>query len=164
MQYILSDMDLTLTTPGERDIFYTTQPLNYRAAEAGVIHDDPLEHSVRLLTELQDHFPNIVLTARSDDCRVDSEKWLNNNGIYPLMVYMRPFGDYTKTSVFKHAMITSIIEKHGRPLVILEDYHKNITAFASFGIPILNPQELRTYEELRKAFIAILISANKDNP
>lgn len=133
--YIILDLDGTISKSGERNIFFTTDPRNYKAAEAAVIYDEVIEPVRSMITHFVEHGSNvIVLTARSKSCQANCETWLKANDIPYSDIFLRPDGDYSKDYVVKEKLLHDIIEKYGQPSFAVEDRPDVIDMFKRNGI------------------------------
>ena len=119
---IIVDLDGTLCEGGERIIFFLTKPKNYRAANAGVIHDEQIQHTKYILDLLHANRDIIiVLTAREETCKKETLQWLDTNKIPYTDIYMRKNGDNRKDFIVKKELLKEIEKKYGKPFLAFED-------------------------------------------
>lgn len=115
---VILDLDQTIAQAGDREIFYSTQPRNYAAAEAAV-HFDELKTNV--YASIHKEFPldilknnryhyHVILTARSGTkiCRENTLKWLREKKIEHNGLYMRTPGDHRPDYVIKRELLEKI--------------------------------------------------------
>lgn len=142
--YLILDLDGTIAVSGERNIFFTTNPRNYRAAEAGVIHDEIIEPIHTLVTEMNNAgYDIIVMSAREESCKAITKKWLELRGIPFKDIYMKKVDDFRKDFIVKREMLREIIEKEGQPLFALEDRSDVVEMFAEEGVFSLRVNNVR---------------------
>lgn len=134
-KYIILDLDHTIALAGERNIFYQLEPRNYAAAEAGVIHDEVIEPTKKVVNLFyRCNYDVIVLTARADSCKNECIEWLDNEKIPFNDIFMRPAGNYEKDYIIKEILLKNIIEKYGHPEFALEDKEDVIQMFKRNGV------------------------------
>jgi hydroxymethylpyrimidine pyrophosphatase-like HAD family hydrolase len=73
--------------------------------EALVIHDRPIEPVWKILRALDlAGYKILFLSGRTEDCRTDTQKWLNTQYggvLYTTLLHMRKRGDNRKDSIIK---------------------------------------------------------------
>lgn len=62
----------------------------------------------------------IIVTARPEDYRVQTESWLKNNKIFYDRVYMRKSGDYRKDPEIKKDILDQIIQDGYTPYLAID--------------------------------------------
>lgn len=96
------DVDGTLA---ERVHDLAPQPVRGPFDEARVGEDAVIEHIAELVRLLYaDGYAIIIMSGRSTDCYVETEKWLIDNDIPFNDIFMRPSGDKRKDSTIKEEL------------------------------------------------------------
>lgn len=135
MKWVLLDLDGTIALSGERSIFFSTNPRNYPAAQAGIMHDEiiqPIHTLVNVLAKAGHKI--IVMSARSEGCIEITKKWLIANGIPFDDIVMKGDTDFRKDYICKQEMLRKLVEKYGEPLLALEDRPDVVDMFRQEGV------------------------------
>jgi predicted kinase len=77
-----------------------------------VLEDTPNDPVIQTAHLLSEHFPIIVCSGRPERSRVDTEKWLSDNGIFHNGLYMRKDGDNRKDFIVKEELWRDILKKY----------------------------------------------------
>lgn len=137
----LIDVDGTLSENNvDYYTFIKTSPKNYDAYFKGLIHIKPITQVVEWVKKLREDKNNflIIFTARSEENREVTEKWLNHYGIeYDTMV-MRDSKDFRPDYIAKGDMLKDVRNTYGEPYAALEDRIANIRMFAENGVFTFN--------------------------
>jgi len=110
---ILVDIDGTLALKSpERDIYDYTK-----------VHLDLPNPSVtHLITQLASHgWKPVVMSGRSEDCREQTQEWLNKHVWPNLPLYMRPSGDHRPDWVIKSELFDEHIRDRFHVRFVLDD-------------------------------------------
>jgi hypothetical protein len=135
LKYIILDLDGTIALGGERQIFYWTEPRNWKAAVAGIIYDDVIQPTKKLIELfIADGYSIIVLTARPANCRNNCISWLERVGIPWVDMYLRHDDDDREDYVIKEEFLKEMIDKYGMPEFALEDQPEVTRMFARNGV------------------------------
>ncbi len=140
------DLDGTIARAGEREIFYLSEPRNFRAAEHAVHFDEVktevLNEIYRILGSNQNesifsaliHF--LVLTAREGNptCFKNSKLWLDTNKIKHTDLYMRKIGDMSKDFDSKRERLHEI-QKEYDVVAVFDDNDGVLQMFLDENIP-----------------------------
>lgn len=134
---ILTDLDGTLADISHRQHFLEIKPRNWTAflkAEEKM-KDLPFNDVIWLINLLYT-LGNTVLvaTARSEDERPESEKWLKKHGVLYHEMYMRESNDYRDDSIVKKEMLEKIENKYGTPFMVFDDRDRVVDMWRKNGI------------------------------
>ncbi|QIG65775.1 polynucleotide kinase [Ochrobactrum phage vB_OspM_OC] len=140
MKIWLIDIDGTASLSNhDYYIFLKTKPKNWKTFFHGSIHTPACEQVKKLVNMLYDSGDKIIMfTARPEDFREVSERWLEKNGIKYHDMIMRPLGDYRPDVEAKRDMLKIVREKYGEPFAAFEDRDGNIKMFAEEGVYSFN--------------------------
>lgn len=118
----ICDIDGTVADLGHRLHYIKTKPKNWKAFEAGISRDRPIERIVNQVKEMQKMGGNLLMcSGRGEQTRKDTEDWLEDNGLHPTKLYMRPEGDYRKDSIIKAELLQEIYKDGWKPKFVLDD-------------------------------------------
>jgi uncharacterized HAD superfamily protein len=134
------DLDGTLSDSSWRLPLIKEKPKNWKKFMQESVNDDPIPQTL-LLYKLLSANPdviNLIVTARSENERPQSEAWLAKNGLHYTEMYMRKKNDFRPDWEVKRELVDEIEEKYGpifmafddRPNVVKNCYNdKNIFVF-----------------------------------
>ena len=125
---ILVDIDGTLSVLNGRN------PFKYNEAGSDTLNK-PIADLVNLYKNAG--YSVILLTGREDYSRRVTEDWLLRHGIDYEVLFMRPSGDYCKSTTLKRRIYEENIAPHYEVELVLEDFDKNIIMFNELGLPTL---------------------------
>lgn len=101
--------------------------------------DEPFDDIEQFIFTMREHFQVILLTARPEKFRTQTEEWLRSFMIEYDVLLMKADGDYRKTSDFKLQSIEQYFGSKDQALETvawtLEDDDKNVEAFRNYGLP-----------------------------
>ena len=132
---VIFDVDGTLSDPSHRRHFVRTKPANWFAFNELMVDDGINEQVVEVYKSLQQNgYHMVVFTARGDDYRDETVKWLEDNGILYKDLFMRREGkgekneSGVKDSVVKQRMLDELINKYPSKeiLMAVDDRHQVI--------------------------------------
>jgi hypothetical protein len=128
---ILVDMDGTLSLLNGRSPY-----------DASTCDQDPPNQPV-LDTVLmyQKSIKVIIMSGRTDDCRVPTEKWLANYGVTPEAIYMRATGDQRKDSIIKQELFDRHIKGKYNIKFVLDDRKQVVVMWRSIGLTVFQVAE-----------------------
>jgi len=107
IRLIIADLDGTLSDYGHRISLYKKK--DYDAFNKAGINDKPIENICNIIRMLHDEETKVVImTARDEGCRKDTEKWLEMNDVPYDDLLMRPSWDGSPDPVCKQ----KLLEKH----------------------------------------------------
>jgi len=148
---IIFDIDGTVANLDHRLGFVRTHPRNYEAFEAAVSHDsviEPVKYLYDMIVgqiELASNEPiNRVIFAsgRSERCREETEKWLQDNGFWDYEeLYMRPSfiegtdrKDTRPDYVIKEEILIQMREDGFDPKICFDDRLQVVKAWPKLGV------------------------------
>ena len=99
-----------------------------------MINDIPNEGVVNLIKSQS--YPVVVCTGRNLAQAEVTEKWLNNQGIYPELMYFRPDNDYRTGVEIKTELIEKILQNYNI-VAIFKDCEPIVTKFREIGLTVL---------------------------
>lgn len=143
----LVDIDGTLSENNfEYYTFIKTNPKNFDAYFKGLAHIKPVQQVKELNNLLYDNGNTIIIfTARKENYRKVTEKWLNHHGIKYHHCLMREDNDYRPDHEVKLDMLNKVRKEFGQPFAAIEDRIKNIEMFAKEGIYSFNVSQGKDY-------------------
>jgi hypothetical protein len=104
MTFYVFDLDGTLADCSHRLHFINGETKDWRGFFAAVEGDQPIDHVLDTLCHLERSRENRIeiWSGRSDECRPQTESWLNRNGIQrSYLTHMRKAGDHRPDDVVK---------------------------------------------------------------
>lgn len=137
-RWIIVDMDGTLADCSSR------VPLipDWDAFHAGCKDDPPFLEIVELVGRLADFYNICILTGRPVTSYAETERWLEDFGIVPDAVLMRPVGDFRPDTEYKWAVASDFFGVHikTRVLFVLDDRDKVVQMWRDNGLTCLQPR------------------------
>lgn len=135
---IIVDLDGTLCNVGHRVHHLKKTPKDWKAWNAG-ISKDPVNKWCRDLIEAM-NFSEVhvlILSAREEIFRPETEKWLAMNRIEYLKLFMRPAGDRTDDHLWKPEVYKTEIEPFYDIRFVLEDRTRVVEIWRELGLTCL---------------------------
>lgn len=140
MKAILFDVDGTLADLQHRIHLLPDWPKFFAAME----HDTPIEPIAELAQLVYggtQHFPVsyavLIVSARPDNYRRETARWLNKWFIPYDKLYMRKDGDYRPDSIVKSELLQQIIDDGYNPTLVIDDRPEVVDMWRSFGLTCL---------------------------
>lgn len=136
---IVSDLDGTLADVDHRRHFVSEKPKDYRSFYESMVMDgvryDVLE---RVEEAVEKHDSElIIVSARPDNYREKTEKWLTEHGIEYSALLMRKVGDHRPDVVIKEEIYNMHLK--GRDIrLVFDDRPRVIRMWESFGLQVEN--------------------------
>ena len=97
-------------TVAHRDHPDAPQPVRGPFDEARVGEDALIEHIAEVVRALKvSGYKIVVMSGRSDACKVESEEWLNKNNVPYDDIFMRKSGDMRKDNIVKHDLFWDFV-------------------------------------------------------
>lgn len=136
---IVFDIDGTLANVEHRRQFVASRPKNWAAWNAGMANDTVHQDIKWMLDSfLAQENTNIILcSGRGEETRAVTEKWLHDNGILFLWLFMRKAGDYRKDSIVKVELLQDIRREFGEPFLWIDDRQQVVNAIRAEGVRVL---------------------------
>lgn len=131
MEYILVDMDGTLSDAAHRLHYIEKKPKNWRAFFRDGALDAPIE-GVRTLVLDNARIGRkvVIFTARPEDNREITETWLKENDIPFDRIMMRKKNDFRPDYVVKHEMLLEAVCIYGEtPMFAIDDKDEVLEMF-----------------------------------
>jgi len=128
-QYFLVDIDGTVANLDHRVHWVQSKPKNWKAFNAGIPFDKPIEQVIDVVHRLSESgLSPVFCSGRSDDTFTETRKWIDTVAMMPWApIYMRKAGDFRADDIVKEEILDKIIEElgckplfvfYGRPTVI----------------------------------------------
>jgi hypothetical protein len=134
---VLVDLDHTLSDAAWRDCL---MPLDHIRGDWTTYYscqlaDKPLSRMVEFVKTLSREADVVVMTAREERYRFETEIWLDMNGVPNVAILMRPHGNKQATAELKVALAEPYLD---RVVLVIDDREDVLAAFAAIGKPTLN--------------------------
>lgn len=135
------DLDGTLADLSHRLSHIQKEPKDWDAFYAACWQDKPIVHVIDLMKALAMDAGIVVVSGRSDACRVDTANWLRRytsldwDEEKPTDLYMRKAGDHRVDAVVKSELLDQILADGWRPLMAFEDRDQVVKMWRGRGIP-----------------------------
>lgn len=136
-QTVIFDVDGTLADNSHRQVWVRVKPYNWKAYNANMHLDKPIENIVNLTNILKEHYTVIVVTARSEDEREVTLEWLKNHGVHYEEIYFRAAKDYRDDTIVKSEILDKIVEAGHKPVMVFDDRNKVVNMWRERGIQCL---------------------------
>lgn len=142
---ILVDVDGTLANSLHREHYLETKPKNWSAYYENAL-EDPVYEDIIWLVKLLKECGNTILivTARSEDRRDITTKWLNEkaglSGVYD-KIYMRDIDDYRDDDVCKKDMLDAIRKDGYDPYLVFDDRKMVVDMWRNEGLTCLQVRD-----------------------
>lgn len=142
---ILVDVDGTLANSLHREHYLETKPKNWSAYYENAL-EDPVYEDIIWLVKLLKKCGNTILivTARSEDRRDITTKWLNEkaglSGVYD-KIYMRDIDDYRDDDVCKKDMLDAIRKDGYDPYLVFDDRKMVVDMWRNEGLTCLQVRD-----------------------
>lgn len=128
---ILVDMDGTLALLNGRNPF-----------DASTCEQDlPNKPVLDTVLVWQEKTQIIIISGRTDDCRFQTERWLEKHGVKYNALYMRKTGDYRKDSIIKEELYGENIANKYNVRFVLDDRQQVVDMWRSLGLTVFQVAE-----------------------
>ena len=84
-----------------------------------------------------DYLDIIIVSGREDNCRKETEEWLDHNAIPYTKLYMRQTGDKRDDAIVKKEIYQKFIEPDYCVLGVIDDRNKVIRMWESLGLKVM---------------------------
>lgn len=136
MKKIIIDIDGTVAQVGGRIKYLKEEPTNWDAFYDACFEDQPIMEVINMLKALENQYEFIFCTGRRESVRSQTERWLENYGLFGI-VLMRPDGDFRHdTQVKPEQLELASITKEDIAFV-LEDRNSMVKQWRSMGLKCL---------------------------
>lgn len=134
---IIFDIDGTLANCEHRQAFLRVKPRNWKAFK-NAIHLDTPRHDIIWFANILYSIGNriIIATARSEDEREATEKWLKDVAELTCFekIYMRETGDYRDDAIVKMEILEQMRNDGYNPTVVFDDRDRVVKAWREAGL------------------------------
>lgn len=137
---VVFDIDGTIADNSHRKHFVEQKPKDWKAYNALMDRDKPINDIIDILWVLKDAGHTIVLcTGREEVYRQTTMEWLEDQRIADKIsdIYMRPEKDYRSDAVVKVELLKQIEKDYGRPYLWFDDRQQVVDAIRAEGIRVL---------------------------
>lgn len=145
---IIFDIDDTLSNSEWRRHLFEQNPRNWEEIREQSLKDKP-HHEIHYLNQLVGKDKNniiIVLTARSEEDRDVTKRWLDNNAIIYHELMMREKGDFREDYIIKENALREIELKYSKPYMAFEDNINVAKMWRKHGIRCLHVKDHEYYD------------------
>lgn len=138
MRCYIFDIDGTLANNEHRRHHIEGESKDWETYHSLCHLDPPIAHIVELAQILQQDYLTggiIFVSARGEECRKQTEAWLNEHlGFFPTL-YMRPAKDHRPDYQIKSEILDKIIAEGYQPIMAFDDRNQVVDMWRSRGIP-----------------------------
>lgn len=144
MRAIIFDIDGTLADCSHRTHHLDGEVKDWQSFHDAMVDDTPMD-AVAWLARMLDDGPQaayndyaiLVVTARHEDYRSQTLRWLNANRIGHNELYMRKNNDFRPDHIVKAEILEEILNDGYEPFLAIDDQPTVIDMWRSFGITTL---------------------------
>lgn len=129
------DIDGTLADCSHRIHYIQSQPKLWDEFFAQCHLDKPIPHIIDLARRLYVTAPIVFVSGRSDQCREQTEQWLQEHGLPFSPLYMRTEGDHRDDDIIKLELLAQLRADGFEPIMAFDDRNRVVAAWRSAGIP-----------------------------
>ena len=154
MKAVIFDIDGTLA-----DCEHRRKHLPHWGKFFADMHLDPVIEPVAWIARMAVRDVEVlVVSARPDDYREVTEKWLYDAGIVYDKLYMRPAGDYRKDAIVKREILQEIMDDGYEPFLVVDDRPEVVDMWREYGLVCLQcaPEEVKK-ENDGKHFLDVIV-------
>lgn len=132
----LFDIDGTLADCSHRLHHIQGAAKDWRAFFAACLLDLPIGHMIDLAIKLYDADQAVVLVSgRSNECRDQTEEWLDRHHVPQCPLYMRRAGDRRPDDIVKSEFLDLILADGFQPIMAFDDRSRVVRMWRDRGIP-----------------------------
>jgi len=128
---IVFDFDGTIADYSKRDYL---RDIDWDAYIAASFSDVPSKPVVEIIERFKSDYNIIILSARSEKSREETEEWLNKYSIYHDDLILKPDNTTEEDCDIKVKLIKDIPEKYGEILFCIDDRSSCVQSFRSSGL------------------------------
>jgi phosphoglycolate phosphatase-like HAD superfamily hydrolase len=130
------DIDGTLADCSHRLHHIQSTPKDWDGFFSECHADAPIHHIIELARHLKLSGMEIIyVSGRSDQCREQTELWLNANKLQFGPVYMRTEGDHRDDDTIKVELLAQLRADGFDPIMAFDDRDRVVTAWRRAGVP-----------------------------
>jgi predicted kinase len=168
MKAVIFDIDGTLADVKHR-LHYLENGKDWNGFFSQM-HDDPVIEPVAELARLlyagisngikqPFDYAILIVSARPDDYRFETGKWLNANHIPFQKLYMRKSGDFRRDDIVKAEILQQILDDGYEPFLVVDDRPMVVDMWRSHGITTLQcaPDEKTLSKYAGKRILTMMV-------
>jgi len=125
---VISDLDGTLAHSPNRKIFDFKE----------VINDTCIYPVWSVLEKFSKVCDIILISGRGEECRKETEQWLEKQGVQYTHLYMRKASDYRKDTLIKRELFDEYIRDKWQPIFVIDDRPCVCQMWVEMGIFVMN--------------------------
>lgn len=135
-QAFIFDLDGTIADCEHRRHFIATKPKNWPAFFAGIPHDPVIEWvaATARKTYAIGQKDVIIVTARHEGCRENTEAWLQKHGIRYHAIYFRALKDNRDDTIVKSEILDQVLADGYKPVLVYDDRPKVLRMWNERGL------------------------------
>jgi hypothetical protein len=133
-RWVIVDIDGTVADNTENLHLITQEPKDWNTWYANVGQAKPIEPVVKLVRLLSETHRIAMLTARSDECRLETVVWLREHRVPYSALLMRREGDHRPDVLVKAQLYKAHFDP-GQVWFALEDRTRVVEMWRSLGVP-----------------------------
>lgn len=137
MKAVIFDVDGTVANNDHRRVWVQNKPKNWKAYNATMADDLPIQNIINLTQILSDHYMVIIVTARTDDHAEVTQAWLQKHGVAYDRIFFRKEKDYRDDSIVKSEILDQILEQGIEPVMVFDDRNKVVNMWRERGLQCL---------------------------
>ncbi len=134
---VIFDVDGTIANNDHRRVWVQSKPKNWKAYNATMADDKPIDNIINLANILSNHFRIIIVTARSADHEETTRDWLEKHNVMHDFVYFRAEKDYRDDTIVKSEILDRILEEGHEPVMVFDDRTKVVNMWRERGLQCL---------------------------
>ena len=134
---VIFDVDGTIANNDHRRVWVQNKPKNWKAYNATMYADTPIENIIKLANILHAHYKVIIVTARSDDHEPVTRTWLKAHDVRYDFIYFRKEKDHRDDTIVKSEILDTILEHGHEPVMVFDDRTKVVNMWRERGLQCL---------------------------
>lgn len=138
---VIFDVDGTIANNDHRRVWVQNKPKNWKAYNATMADDKPIENIIHLTRVLSSHYHVLIVTARSDDHKQTTIDWLEKHMVSYTATYFRKEKDYRDDAIVKSEILDKILEDGYNPVMVFDDRTKVVNMWRERGLQCLQVAE-----------------------
>ncbi|CAM4519203.1 AAA family ATPase [Nocardia ninae] len=106
------------------------------------VSEDRVDDSVRhIANTMYPNHRNILVSGRSEDCRPETERWLDDKGVLHDELYMRKTGDNRDDAIVKYEIFRDSIAPYFNVIGVFDDRNRVVAMWRRLGLKTFQVQE-----------------------
>lgn len=104
-----------------------------------LVHTDTPKHSITMIARIlkASGLPIIIVSGRTDDCKIQTMQWLSTHSIPFDEIHMRKAGDTRKDSIIKQEIYENELKDKYNILAVFDDRNQVVEMWRSLGLDCL---------------------------